>query len=469
MSDAHSTAVPLSRWPLIRGEKTAAQITRDVCEPLERGPGKLWFLTIAVTATMLLGGAIAITDEIWTGIGTWGLNKTVGWAFDITNFVFWIGIGHAGTLISAILHLFRQKWRNSINRAAEAMTLFAVMCAGLYPLIHMGRPWFFYWIAPYPNNLGPFWVNFRSPLFWDFCAVNTYFTISLLFWYMGLLPDLGVAAQRAVPGLRKKILTTLSLGWDGAQSTWRHYELLYLLLAGLATPLVFSVHTVVSFDFATGIVPGWHSTIFPPYFVIGAIFSGFAMVLFLMIIARKVMHYEDYITIDHIEVMGKVTLFTGSVILLAYATEFFMAWYGGNLYERFAFINRVLGPYWGCGWVMIACNCFIPQLLWFRSVRRNVVAAFIIAILINVGMWLERFVIIMVSLHRDFLTSSWSHYTPTYIEWLTLLGDFGLFFTLFLIFCRFVPMIAISEVKAIVGKSPKAPSYDEVAGETSHG
>ncbi|MCX5795523.1 MAG: polysulfide reductase NrfD [Elusimicrobia bacterium] len=437
------------RRPLIGGAKSYARVTEDICAPLEGRPTRAWYAAIAVSATALLIGAVAVTDQIWTGIGTWGLNKTVGWAFDITNFVFWVGIGHAGTLISAVLFLFRQRWRTSVNRSAEAMTIFAVMCAGTFPLIHMGRPWLAYWVLPYPNPMGPLWVNFRSPLLWDVFAISTYFTVSLVFWYMGLLPDLAVVARRA-EGWRRRVFAGLSLGWDGSQKTWLHYEKVYLLLSGLATPLVFSVHTIVSFDFATSVIPGWHSTIFPPYFVCGAIFSGFAMVMTLMIIARKVMAFEDYITLAHIDAMCKITLLTSLIVALAYGTEFFMAWYSGNPYERFAFLNRFFGPYRHFFMGMMLCNVAVPQLLWSRRVRTTPWAVFAVSILINVGMWLERFVIITVSLHRDYLTSSWTMYHPTYIEVCTLVGSFGLFLTLFLLFCRFLPMIAVSEVKGVL-------------------
>jgi molybdopterin-containing oxidoreductase family membrane subunit len=437
--------------PLITGKKTLGRVTADICAPLERRAGLAWWLAFIPAFSALLLGVAAVTYLIATGIGTWGLNRSVGWAFDITNFVFWIGIGHAGTLISAILFLFRQKWRTSINRSAEAMTLIAVTCAGLFPVIHMGRPWLFYWIVPYPNERGPLWVNFRSPLLWDFFAIGTYFTISLVFWYVGLVPDLATLRDRLRPGWYRRFVSFFSLGWDGASRTWRHYELVYLLLAGLATPLVVSVHSVVSTDFAVAQMPGWHSTIFPPYFVAGAIFSGLAMVLTLVLIARKVMHLEDYITRRHVEAMTKLVLTTSCLVGLAYAVEFFTAFYSGNPSESFTFLNRALGPLaWGFA-AMLAFNVLIPQVLWLRGVRTNFLAVFAIAILINVGMWLERFVIIVSSLERDYLPSSWSGYAPTLVEIATLLGSFGLFFTSFLIFCRFLPVIAIAEVKLVVG------------------
>jgi len=435
--------------PLITGGKTAAQVTRDVCQPLEHGPTIYWWIGFVPASTALLVGIIAVTYQISTGIGTWGLNRTVGWAFDITNFVFWVGIGHAGTLISAVLLLMRQKWRTSINRSAEAMTIFAVICAGLFPLIHMGRPWLAQWVFPYPNTRGPLWVNFRSPLLWDVFAIGTYFTISLVFWYIGLVPDLATLRDRA-NGLRKKLFGWFSLGWDGSARTWSRYEVCCVLLAALATPLVVSVHSVVSADFATAILPGWHATLFPPYFVIGAVFSGFAMVLTLMIIARTVMHFEDYITKRHILAMCKILVFTGSVVGAAYVTELFMAWYSASPNEQFVFANRVMGPMgWAYG-IMVFCNVITPQLLWIRKVRNSILLVFIISILVNVGMWFERFVIIVASLERDFLPSSWSSYAPTSIEIATLVGSFGLFFTAFLLFCRFLPMIAISEIKSVL-------------------
>jgi molybdopterin-containing oxidoreductase family membrane subunit len=439
------------RKPLILGNKTYAQVTRDVCEPLERKSSGLWWAAFIVSLVMLAIGAAAVTYELFTGIGTWGLNNTVGWAFDITNFVFWIGIGHAGTLISAILFLFRQKWRTSVNRSAEAMTIFAVMCAGIFPIIHMGRPWLAFWVIPYPNYRGPLWVNFRSPLVWDMFAISTYFTISLVFWYVGLIPDLATIRDRATSRIRKVLTGFFSLGWDGSNRTWSRYETVYLLLAGLATPLVVSVHTIVSWDFATSLIPGWHATIFPPYFVAGAVFSGFAMVLTLMLIVRKVMHLEAYITTHHIEAMCKIIIATSGIVAMAYMTEFFIALYSGNEFERFTFLNRALGPYSWAYWIMVSCNVLIPQLLWRKKIRTNPTGVFIIAILINVGMWFERFVIIATSLTRDFLPASWASYSPTLIEIATFIGSFGLFFTLFLLFARLLPMIAIGEVKGVLG------------------
>jgi molybdopterin-containing oxidoreductase family membrane subunit len=438
--------------PLIAGEKTAGQVTADICAPLERRATGWWWLAFLGAFSVLLLGVAAVSYQIALGIGTWGLNRSVGWAFDITNFVFWIGIGHAGTLISAILFLFRQKWRTSVNRSAEAMTLFAVICAGLFPIIHMGRPWLFYWMVPYPNWRGPLWINFRSPLVWDFFAISTYFLISLIFWYVGLIPDVATLRDRLRPGWYRRFVGLLSLGWNGSYRTWRRYEIVYLLLAGLATPLVVSVHSVVSTDFAATLLPGWHSTIFPPYFVTGAIFSGMAMVLTLMLIVRKVLHLEDYLTPRHVDAMTKLVLATSCLVALAYAIEFFTALSAVSRYESFTFLNRAFGPLgWAFG-VMVACNVLIPQLFWFRRIRRQLVAVFVIAVLVNVGMWLERFVIIVSSLERDFLPSSWSSYVPTLIEVATLLGSFGLFFSCFLVFCRLLPVIAMAEVKSVVAE-----------------
>jgi molybdopterin-containing oxidoreductase family membrane subunit len=450
------------RPPLIEGDKSIAQVTHDVCAPMEARPTALWWIALMISFSFLLLGAAAIAYQIAVGVGTWGLNRTVGWAFDITNFVFWIGIGHAGTLISAILFLFRQRWRTSVNRAAEAMTIFAVMCAGIFPVIHTGRPWFAYWMFPYPNTRGSLWVNFRSPLVWDFFAISTYFTVSAMFWFIGMLPDLATIRDRATAKWRRKLAGILSLGWTGSYRAWQRYEVVYLMLAGLGTPLVISVHTIVSWDFATAVLPGWHATIFPPYFVAGAIFSGMAMVLTLMIIARKLMRLEDYITIRHIDRMCKLVITTSGIVGLAYGTEFFTALYSGSSYEQFVFLNRALGPlFWGY-WTMVGCNVFVPQLLWFRRVRAYVPAVFAICILVNVGMWFERFIIIVTSLSRDFIPANWFHYAPTRVEVATLLGSFGLFFTLFLLFCRFIPVIAVAEVKGVLkhGKPQRESAHE---------
>ncbi len=458
MADAVLTLRP----PLIEGDKSISQVTNDVCAPMEGRPTLLWWVALAVSSSLLALGAVAVTYEIAVGVGTWGLNRTVGWAFGITNFVFWIGIGHAGTLISAILFLFRQRWRTSVNRAAEAMTIFAVLCAGIFPVIHTGRPWFAYWMFPYPNTRGSLWVNFRSPLVWDFFAISTYLTVSAMFWFIGMLPDLATIRDRATAKWRQKLAGLLSLGWNGSYRTWQRYEVVYLMLAGLGTPLVISVHTIVSWDFATAVLPGWHATIFPPYFVAGAIFSGMAMVLTLMIIARKLMHLEDYITVRHIDRMSKLVILTSGIVGLSYGTEFFTALYSGSPYEQFVFLNRALGPLFWAYWTMVSCNVLIPQILWFRKVRTCVPAVFMISVLVNVGMWFERFVIIVTSLSRDFLPSNWFHYAPTRVEVAILLGSFGLFFTLFLLFCRFIPVIAVAEVKgALKYGGPQAESRHE--------
>jgi molybdopterin-containing oxidoreductase family membrane subunit len=440
--------------PLVQGGLDYHDVTEDISSITEakvfETPLKYWVaLAFTGAVTLMLGGMLAYL--VATGIGVWGNNKPVGWAWDITNFVFWIGIGHAGTLISAILFLFRQKWRTSINRSAEAMTIFAVMCAGLFPLFHTGRPWrAAYWLFPIPNTDLNMWQNFRSPLIWDVFAVSTYFTISLLFWYTGLVPDLATLRDRAKARVRQIIYGILSLGWRGSARHWRNYEAAYMILAGLSTPLVLSVHSVVSFDFATSVLPGWHTTIFPPYFVAGAVFSGFAMVMTLLLISRWLLNLENYITIKHLENMNKIMLVTGSIVGYAYVTEFFIAWYSGNQYERFTFFNRAFGPYWWAYWAMMTCNVISPQFFWFKSLRRSIPFMFVISIVINIGMWFERFVIIATSLHRDFLPSSWGYFRPTYVDILTFVGTFGLFLTLFLLFARFLPMIAISEVKGVL-------------------
>jgi molybdopterin-containing oxidoreductase family membrane subunit len=438
------------REPLVTGKKTYAQVTDDICKPIHSKPSKEWLAGFGLSAAVAGLFVLAVAYTFVTGIGAWGLNKTVGWAFDITNFVFWIGIGHAGTLISAILLLFRQKWRTGVNRAAEAMTIFAVIIALQFPLIHMGRPWLAYWIFPLPNFHGPLWVNFNSPLLWDVFAISTYFTVSLLFWYIGLIPDFATVRDRIKGKAAKAAYTGASFGWVGSAKNWQRFESVSLILAGVATPLVLSVHTIVSFDFATSVIPGWHTTIFPPYFVAGAIFSGFGMVLTLMVITRKVLSLEDYITIGHLEAMAKVLLATGMMVGLAYGTEFFVAWYSGNMYERYAFINRAFGPYWWSYWIMVSCNVLTPQLFWFKKIRRNPTIIFVMSLFVNVGMWFERFVIIVTSLHRDFLPSSWIMYTPTITEGAIMLGTFGLFFTLFLLFIRTFPVIAIAEVKSVM-------------------
>ncbi len=437
------------REPLVKGNKTYHQITEDICAPTERAPSVAWVLAFMVSVGFLALFAFTVIWTIWIGIGSWNLNRTIGWGWDITNFVWWVGIGHAGTLISAILLLFRQKWRTGVNRAAEAMTIFAVMCAGQFPLIHMGRIWLAFFVFPYPNTRGPLWVNFNSPLLWDVFAISTYFTVSLLFWYTGLVPDFATVRDRA-KGIRKKLYNVLSFGWTGSAKHWQRWESLSLVLAGLATPLVLSVHTIVSFDFATSVIPGWHTTIFPPYFVAGAIFSGFAMVQTLMLMVRKVLRLQDYITIGHIESMNKVILLTGTIVGVAYLTELFIAWYSGYVYEQFAFYNRALGPYWWAYFAMMTCNLVSPQIFWFRKMRRNVFVTFVMSIFVNIGMWFERFVIIATTLARDYLPSSWSYYVPSWVEVGIFLGSLGLFFTLFLIFVRVAPVVAIAEIKSIL-------------------
>jgi Ni/Fe-hydrogenase subunit HybB-like protein len=444
-----SAVVSSLRRPLITGNKTYHQITEDLISPTEKTPTKEWVIGFVLSVAVLTYGVFCILWTIWIGIGSWNLNRTINWSWDITNFVWWIGIGHAGTLISAILLLFRQKWRTGVNRAAEAMTIFAVMCAGLFPLIHMGRIWLAMFILPYPNTRGPLWPNFNSPLLWDVFAISTYLTVSLLFWYTGLVPDFATVRDRA-KGLRRKIYNTLSFGWTGSAKHWQRWESLSLVLAGLSTPLVLSVHTIVSFDFATSVIPGWHTTIFPPYFVAGAIFSGFAMVLTLMIITRKLLHLEDYITVEHIESMNKVILLTGTIVGVAYLTELFISWYSGYVYEQFAFFNRALGPYWWSYFGMMFCNVISPQFFWKKSWRRNITLTFFLSIVINIGMWFERFVIIATTLARDYLPSSWSLYSPSWVEIGIYIGTFGLFFTCFLIFVRVAPVVAVAEVKSIL-------------------
>jgi len=437
--------------PLVEGGATYADITEKVSSITERKPPKQWYIAMAVTTPLALMLFASLTYLVARGIGVWGNNIPVGWAWDITSFVWWIGIGHAGTLISAILFLLRQRWRTAINRAAEAMTLFAVACAAVYPLFHTGRPWrAAYWLFPLPNEFLHLWQNFRSPLMWDVFAVSTYGTVSLLFWYTGLIPDLATLRDRAVNPIRQKIFALMCFGWRGSGRQWKHYELAYLILAGLSTPLVLSVHSIVSFDFATSILPGWHTTIFPPYFVAGAIFSGFAMVVTLMTLARWVYNLEEIVTVKHLENMCKVMLATGMIVGFAYATEFFIAWYSTNQFERFAFMNRAFGPYWWAYWTMISCNVIVPQFFWFKKCRTTVPIMFILSILINIGMWFERFVIIVTSLHRDFLPSSWGYFRPTIIDMSTFTGTIGLFLTLFLLFLRFLPAVAMAEVKGVL-------------------
>ena len=456
---------PGRRAPLVLGHQTFHDVTETVSRIVERKTPPGWVILTLFTASLLVVMIASLVKLVGTGIGVWGLNNTVGWAWDITGFVFWIGIGHAGTLISAILYLFRQKWRTGINRAAEAMTLFAVAAALLYPTFHVGRVWFIYWVFPIPNQMS-MWPNFRSPLLWDVFAVSTYGTVSLLFWYVGLVPDLATIRDRATSKVKQVVLGIFSLGWRGSTRHWQHYERAYMILAGLSTPLVLSVHSIVSFDFAVSILPGWHTTIFPPYFVAGAIFSGFAMVLTLLLLARAAFGIEGLITTRHLENMCKIIIATGTMVGYAYGMEFFIAWYSGNGYESYIFFNnRATGPYAWAYWTMISCNVLFPQLFWFKAIRTNVVTIFILSIVINIGMWFERFVIIVTSLHRDYLPSSWTYFSPSIWDISLFAGTFGLFFTLFLVFIRYLPMVAISEVKGIM------PAANPHAGhaEATHG
>jgi len=413
-----------------------------------------WFLGFGIAFTLMMGLLLAVSYLMVRGVGIWGVNQPVGWGFAIINFVWWIGIGHAGTLISAILLLLRQEWRTSINRFAEAMTLFAVACAGLYPVIHMGRPWLAYWLLPYPNTM-TMWPQFRSPLIWDVFAVSTYATVSLLFWYVGLIPDLATLRDRSHRRFGQVAYGVLSMGWRGSATHWQRYETAYLLLAGLATPLVVSVHTVVSFDFAISIIPGWHTTIFPPYFVAGAIYSGFAMVMTLAIPIRAFYGVGDFITMRHLDNMAKVMLATGLIVAYGYVTEMFMAWYSAVGPEQFMIYNRMTGPYAPLFWGLILTNVIIPQALWSRRVRSSVLSLFVLSLVVNVGMWLERFVIVVTSLHRDFLPSSWGMYYPTFWDYLTFVGTIGLFLSLLFLFLRFLPMISIAETSALIAEREK--------------
>jgi molybdopterin-containing oxidoreductase family membrane subunit len=461
------TPKELQRVPLVANERSLSWITDKVSNIVEAPTPRWWFLALCITGPIALMGLACIVYQISNGVGTWGENHPNGWGWDITNFVFWIGIGHAGTLISAILFLTRQKWRTSINRAAEAMTLFAVMCAGIFPAIHVGRFWNAYFLAPIPNANG-IWPNFRSPLLWDVFAVSTYFSVSVLFWYVGLIPDLATLRDRARSRIARFIYGVFALGWRGANRHWRHYEMAYLLLAGLSTPLVLSVHSIVSFDFATSILPGWHTTIFPPYFVAGAIFGGFAMVLTIMLPAARIFpQINDLITRQHVDKMAKIILLTGSIVGYAYLMELFIAWYSNNKFEGFTFFTARAaadgkGWYQWAYWAMMFCNVISPQIFWFKSMRNNYIVVFIICQFVNIGMWFERFVIIITSLAQDYLPSSWGHYSPSTTEILTFIGTFGIFLSLFLLFMRFLPMIAISEVKLVT------PEADPHHGHSKH-
>ena len=447
---------PGRRTQLVTGNQTYGSLTHMVARISEEAQPLAWWITflLAVPTLGMFGGLIVYL--FLTGVGVWGNMSPVFWAWPIVNFVFWVGIGHAGTLISAILFLFRQNWRTGINRAAEAMTIFAVVCAGTFPGIHVGRAWLAFWLTPYPSLNLWMWPQFRSPLLWDVFAVGTYASVSLVFWYMGMIPDLATFRDRSTNKFRRMVYGILSLGWSGSSRHWMRYEKAYSLLAALATPLVLSVHTVVSFDFAVSQLPGWHTTIFPPYFVAGAIFSGFGMVVTLLVPVRAIYKLKDVITLRHLDNMNKIILATGSLVGLAYATEFFMAWYSKNPYEVFAFWNRAFGPYWWAYWIMVSCNVISPQLFWFKFFRTNAVAMWIVSIFVNIGMWFERFVITVTSLSRDFLPASWGYFTPTWVDLGMLVGSFGLFFTLFSLFCRYLPIVAIAEVKGVMSQHAHA-------------
>ncbi len=443
----------VDREPLVLNGRDYKWITNRICGIIEKPQPLYWWIMICLTGTLVGVLLFTLVYLVSTGVGIWGNNQPVAWGWAITNFVFWIGIGHAGTLISAILFLTRQKWRTSVNRAAEAMTLFAVVCAGIYPGFHVGRFWMVWFLAPVPNS-NAIWQNFKSPLLWDVFAVGTYFTVSVIFWYIGLIPDLATIRDRCKPGLKKALYGTFALGWRGGNRQWRHYEMGYLLLAALSTPLVLSVHSVVSFDFATSVVPGWHTTIFPPYFVAGAIFGGFAMVLTLMIPARSIYGLQDLLTPKHIDNMAKIILLTGTMVGYAYLMELFIAWYGGNKFEQDAFHMRALsGPYAWAYYTMMTCNVISPQLFWFPWCRKNLIVVMCVCMAVNAGMWYERFVIIVTTLARDFLPGQWGYYKPTWVEIWMFIGTHGLFLFLFLLFIRFLPMIAISEVKGVLPQS----------------
>lgn len=455
---AQAKPVSMPRRAMVENNRDYHWITEKICGIVENKTPTWWWVCFSVAGLVAGFCLIGLVYQVSTGVGVWGLANPINWGWAIVDFVFWIGIGHAGTLISAILCLLKQRWRTSINRTAEAMTIFAVICAMIFPLFHVGRVWFAWWLFPLPNANG-IWPNFRSPLEWDVFAVSTYFTVSLLFWYMGMIPDLGLLRDRATKLWRKYFYGVLAMGWRNSARHWKNYEMAYLILAGLSTPLVLSVHTIVSFDFAASILPGWHTTIFPPYFVAGAIFSGFGMVLTLMLPLRSVFKLHDLITQYHIDNMCKITLATGSMVGYAYAMEFFIAWYGANGFEAFAFINRAGGQYWWAYFIMVSCNVITPQLFWFRWVRENTTLVWVIAIFVNVGMWFERFVITVTSLANDFLPSSWGYYSPTIVDIYTFVGTFGVFAFLFLLFLRFLPLIAVAEIKALA--CPQADPHNE--------
>ena len=451
----------------ILNDKSYHTISEDIARPIEGRASRAWWIAFGITLLATLWGVWAIWVTLRDGIGAWGLNKSVGWAWDITNFVWWIGIGHAGTLISAVLLLFRQQWRVAINRSAEAMTIFAVLQASIFPILHLGRPWLLHFNLPIPNQYGSLWDNFNSPLLWDVFAIATYFSVSLVFWWVGLLPDFAMLRDRALKPFQKKIYSLLSFGWSGRAKDWQRMEETMLLLAGIATPLVISVHTIVSFDFATSVVSGWHTTIFPPYFVAGAIFSGFAMVSLLLIILRKVCKLETYITLKHIELMNTVMLVAGSIVAVAYLTEFFMAMRSHSEFEKYIFLNRATGDYAWAFWTMIICNIVLPQLLWFKKLRRSIAFSVCVALVVCVGMWFERFVIIVTSLHRGYLPSSWTMFSPTWVDIGIFVGTLGFFFLLFLLYARSFPMIAQAEVKG--GRSQVSGLRSQVSGDRCQG
>lgn len=456
MANVHEGAGPPSSAIIAPGH-TVATVTDKISSVVLQKTPRWWYLAFGVSFLLLMVFLYAVGYLFVRGTGIWGVNIPVAWGWAIICFVWWIGIGHAGTLISAVLLLLGQKWRTSINRFAEAMTLFAVACAGLYPILHLGRPWVFYWLFPYPNTMGV-WPQFRSPLVWDVFAVTTYATTSLLFWYVGLIPDLAVMRDRARGRIAKIIYGIFAMGWRGSAKHWHNYETAYFLLAGLATPLVVSVHTVVSFDFAVGVLPGWHATVFPPYFVAGAIYSGFAMVMTLTIPLRALFGLEDFITSRHLQNMAKVMLATGLVVAYGYMMEIFMGWYGGQIYEQSMIANRTRGPYAPYFWMLIACNVVLPQVLWLRRVRTSAAALFVVSIIVNIGMWLERYVIVVTSLHRDFLPSSWGMYEGTRWDIATFVGSIGLFLSLLFLFIRFLPMISIFETRTLL---PEAEVKEE--------
>jgi Ni/Fe-hydrogenase subunit HybB-like protein len=446
------------RGPLVLGDKTYGNISQDITAPIDRKAPNWWKVAMAISLLAAAYGFYAMYVTVTVGIGTWNVNSSVAWGWEIINFVWWIGIGHAGTAFSIFLLILRQKWRTSINRAAEAMTVFAVMCAAIYPAIHMGRVWLAFYIFPYPNTRGPLWVNFNSPLFWDFIAISAYLLISASFWYFGMVPDFATIRDKATSKVKKAVYGFFAFGWTGSSKEWLRYEALSYVLGGIAAVLVVSVHSIVSTDFASSVIPGWHATLFPPYFVVGAIFSGFAMVMTLMIIIRKFYHFEDYITDSHLNAIAKILIFVSLIMGTAYATEVFMAWYSGNQYEMFTFFkNRLTGDYSFQFWAMVVCNAVIPQLFWFKKVRKNLTIAFIISLIINLGMWYERFNIIVTSLSKDYLPSSWATYHPSWVEVGIYIGTLGIFSAGVLMFFKFIPMIAISEVKGVlkVGKGGK--------------